>query len=106
MAEFNPAVRINPKKFNIQDIEFLMDATGKDSLEEIFEVFEKESAKVTKELLNTVANLVFVSQRKANPDFTLADAKSVTVEQFQEAMQGASEEDEEPGKAGPELLNT
>lgn len=103
MAEFNSNIRIDPNKFSIQDTEDLLTATGKESIQEVFALLggdDKKEAPVTKEVLNVIAQLIFISQRGANPDFSLEDAKRVSIGDFKAAMRQPAtiEEDPETGK--------
>ena len=95
MADFNPNIKVDPKKFTIAETEEILEYTGKDDLQEVFAIFQDDNKSVTRELLNTVAILVTVSQRKGNPDYKIEDAKNVTMEEFQAAMKGGQVEDSE-----------
>ena len=95
MAEFNPNVSIDVNKLTIEDIEHMLEATGKDSMQEILSTLS--TGDVDRAMLTAVSNLVYVTQRKVNPDFTLEDAKKVSMGEFSEAFGSPKDGEEEDG---------
>lgn len=89
MADYDSIKKMDPNEFTLEDIEYLLEATGKEEFSEIFSVFEGEG-NLNAETINVMSQLIFVSNRKSNPEFTLEDAKRIPLGVFKEMMLSAN----------------
>ena len=80
MGTYNPDIKIDPQEMRLDDVEYLLDVSGKEDLAEVFSVLEAE--KLTKEAIKIMANLIYVTQRVLNPEFTLQDAMELPMKTF------------------------